>query len=115
MQIVQFDQRPSNDVAHWLTAFKQDVVRALPGIVEAVILFGSRARGDARPGSDYDIAVLLSDHLADDPAIRRRVSDVVWHYQGDDRIIQAVPLNAAAFEPPRTELALRIAAEGVPV
>lgn len=27
--------------------------------IERVVLFGSRARGDARPGSDYDIAVFL--------------------------------------------------------
>jgi predicted nucleotidyltransferase len=27
--------------------------------LERVILFGSRARGDARPDSDYDVAVFL--------------------------------------------------------
>jgi uncharacterized protein len=30
-----------------------------PGKIERVVLFGSRARGDARPDSDYDIAVFL--------------------------------------------------------
>src|SRR6202521_3203288 len=29
--------------------------------IERVILFGSRARGDARPDSDYDVAVFLKD------------------------------------------------------
>jgi uncharacterized protein len=29
--------------------------------LERVLLFGSRARGDARPDSDYDIAVFLPD------------------------------------------------------
>jgi predicted nucleotidyltransferase len=29
--------------------------------IERVVLFGSRARGDARPDSDYDIAVFLRD------------------------------------------------------
>ena len=32
--------------------------------IERVILFGSRARGDALPDSDYDVAVFLKD-LAD--------------------------------------------------
>jgi uncharacterized protein len=27
--------------------------------LDRVVLFGSRARGDARPGSDYDVAVFL--------------------------------------------------------
>jgi len=30
------------------------------GFIERVILFGSRARGDARPFSDYDLAVVLA-------------------------------------------------------
>jgi hypothetical protein len=29
---------------------------------EAVILFGSRARGDAGPDSDFDLLVILPDH-----------------------------------------------------
>ena len=37
------------------------------GFIEKVVLFGSRARGDARPFSDYDLAVELA---ADTPAIK---------------------------------------------
>lgn len=29
--------------------------------IERVVLFGSRARGDASPDSDYDVAVCLHD------------------------------------------------------
>lgn len=29
--------------------------------IERVVLFGSRARGDAQPDSDYDVAVFLKD------------------------------------------------------
>jgi predicted nucleotidyltransferase len=29
--------------------------------LERVVLYGSRARGDAHPGSDYDVAVFLRD------------------------------------------------------
>lgn len=38
----------------------RDAVRAIYGDrVERVVLFGSRARGDHGPGSDYDIAVFM--------------------------------------------------------
>ena len=36
---------------------------------ERIYLFGSRARGDARPDSDYDLLVLLAD--SDQPSYRR--------------------------------------------
>jgi predicted nucleotidyltransferase len=77
MQTTQLDRLLPKDVADRLLAFKQDVMRALPGAVEDVILFGSRARGDAQADSDYDLAILLKDGLADDRATRHRVSDVV--------------------------------------
>lgn len=38
-------------------------LRALYGDrLERAVLFGSRARGDARPDSDYDVAVFLRDY-----------------------------------------------------
>ena len=45
-------------------ALKQyiDVVRDRYGSrVRSIVLFGSRARGDARPDSDADVAVILED------------------------------------------------------
>ena len=37
-------------------------IKALYGdTIERIVLFGSRARGDAKPGSDYDIAVFLKE------------------------------------------------------
>ena len=40
----------------------RDAVRKLYGDrIERIVLYGSRARGDARPDSDYDFAVFLRD------------------------------------------------------
>jgi predicted nucleotidyltransferase len=44
--------------------FKRLAERALPGRVLKVVLYGSRARGDARPGSDWDVAVFVKGRVA---------------------------------------------------
>lgn len=42
-----------------LRAFRRAVEAALPGQVAEMRLFGSRARGEARSDSDYDVAVFV--------------------------------------------------------
>ncbi len=44
-----------------LTRFRSAVTRLYGERVERVVLYGSRARGDYRPDSDYDIALFLRD------------------------------------------------------
>jgi predicted nucleotidyltransferase len=48
----------------------RDIVRRIVDVAqpEKVILFGSRARGDAHPGSDYDLLVIKQ---SDEPRYRR--------------------------------------------
>lgn len=66
---------PSRAAAR-LRAFSREVDRALSGKVTRVVLFGSRARGEGRTDSDYDVAVFVKnienrrrlDHLLSDIA-----------------------------------------------
>jgi len=53
-----FEKPPSNAV---LTNFRAAIAQIYGDRVEPVVLFGSRARGDAKPDSDYDIAVFLHE------------------------------------------------------
>ena len=115
MQTASIDDLVSPAAKARLSAFKADLVLALPGSVEQVILFGSQAQGQAHGDSDYDVAVILKGRLADDREVRRRVSDVAWDYLDGDVFIQAVPMNAEAFQPVQTELALRIVADGIQI
>jgi predicted nucleotidyltransferase len=52
-------EKPADDPV--LTRFRAAVTEIYGERVERVVLFGSRARGDAKPDSDYDTAVFLKD------------------------------------------------------
>lgn len=58
-----------------LERFRAAVMEIYGDRLERVVLFGSRARGDAQPDSDYDIAVLLRD-MPDRFAEMNRLADV---------------------------------------
>jgi predicted nucleotidyltransferase len=44
-----------------LVRFRQALGEVYGSKLERVVLYGSRARGDARPDSDYDIAVFIHE------------------------------------------------------
>lgn len=57
-----------------ITSFRQRVTKRLP--VERLVLFGSRARGDADSESDLDLLVVVGRPLS--AAEREFVSDCAW-------------------------------------
>jgi uncharacterized protein len=52
----------SKKAARQIRTFCRDVSRAFPNRISKVMLFGSRARGDALGGSDYDVAVFVENY-----------------------------------------------------
>jgi uncharacterized protein len=74
-------------------------VRALYGdCVERIVLFGSRARGDAKEDSDWDVAVFLRGPLKWWPEVSRlgNISAKVLFDMG--AVISAKPFPAEAYE-----------------
>jgi len=80
--------------------------------LERVVLFGSRARGDAHAESDYDVAVFLRD-MADRFAEMNRLADLSTDIIGETgELVHAMPYPDGAYNE-RTPLMQEIRLEGV--
>src|SRR5580658_8188138 len=80
--------------------------------IERVVLYGSRARGDARPDSDYDVAVFLKnfhDRWSEVDRLMPVVTDIL--YDGG-AFIHAMPYREGAYRD-RTPLMHEIRLEGL--
>jgi predicted nucleotidyltransferase len=80
--------------------------------IERVVLFGSQARGDARPDSDYDVAVFLKD-LDDRWAELDRLANLrVGFLDETGAFFDAKPYPAMAYRE-RSSLMREIRREGI--
>lgn len=81
---------------------------AADATVAAAYLYGSRARGDARPGSDVDIAVILSAKLSPAERWRRRLAllEAATSELGSDAV------DLVILEEAPTPLAHRVVRDG---
>jgi len=80
-----------------LSRFKAALDAAYGDRIERVVLFGSRARGEARPDSDYDIAVFLRDidgFGAEAGRLAAIETDILYD---TGAVINALPLRAGSY------------------
>jgi uncharacterized protein len=80
--------------------------------LERVVLYGSRARGDANADSDYDIAVFLKDlsgRMAESDRIALAATDILSE---TGTVIHAIPFPAGSYRE-RTLLMHEIRREGL--
>jgi predicted nucleotidyltransferase len=80
--------------------------------IERVVLFGSRARGDAQEDSDYDVAVFLHDLTDRRNEVRQIVPIIVDIIDETGAVIHATPFQAGSHNH-RTSLMREIRLEGV--
>jgi predicted nucleotidyltransferase len=95
-----------------LKRFRAAVTEIYGDRVARVVLFGSRARGDAEPDSDYDVAVFLRD-LPDRFAEMDRLADLSTNILDETgQFIHAMPYRSDAYNE-RTPLMHEIHADGI--
>ncbi|HYD71030.1 nucleotidyltransferase domain-containing protein [Azospirillum sp.] len=95
-----------------LTRFRAALHQAYGDRIERIVLFGSRARGDARPDSDYDVAVFLTD-LADRWEESDRIAAIAADVMDETgAFIHAMPYRAGSYRE-RTPLMREVRREGL--
>jgi uncharacterized protein len=101
--------RPTDDPI--LKRFRTGLDELYGDRIERIVLYGSRARGDAQPESDYDVAIFLrdfSDRWREMDRIIPIVTDILYE---DEAFIHAMPYAAGAYRE-RTPLMSEIRREG---
>src|SRR5471030_2591643 len=79
--------------------------------IERVVLFGSRARGDARPDSDYDVAVFLNDFTDRWDEVDRIAGIAADIMDETGAFVHAMPYRAETYRA-RTPLMHEVRGEG---
>lgn len=104
--------RPDRDPV--LRRFRAALDRLYGDQIERVVLFGSRARGEMGPDSDYDIAVFLK-YLPDHRAERRRLADLRVEFLDDTgKFFETMPFPGTAYRD-RTPLMHEIRRDGLDI
>lgn len=90
-----------------------DDIRAAYGErLASLVLFGSRARGDATEESDYDVAVFLSS-VTDPVAEEDRLAEIGWEFLRDFGAVISAKAFRAEDQARQTLLMENIRREGV--
>ena len=80
-----------------------------------LVLFGSRARGDADPDSDIDVLVVLHGPVSPWEEIERTGELVAGLSLEHGEVLACVFLSEEEFDKDRTPLLLNVRREGVPL
>lgn len=103
--------RPTDD--RLLKGLRATLAEMYGDRLERAVLYGSRARGDAREDSDYDVAVFLRD-MPDPVAELYRLADVTTAILADGGgFIHALAYPDGFYNDPRMPLMYAIRAEGI--
>jgi predicted nucleotidyltransferase len=62
--------RPENQ---WLESYRRKLASISPAVVERMVIYGSKARGEAGPESDLDVLIIVTNRAAGQKRALRRI------------------------------------------
>lgn len=80
-----------------------------------LVLFGSQARGEAEPGSDIDVLVVLEGPVRPGEEIRRTGEIASEISLENNVVISCAFISAERFEREQSPLLINVRREGIPV
>jgi uncharacterized protein len=89
------DRSPQNNPI--LTRFRAALTHVYGDRLERVVLYGSRARGDHRPDSDYDLAVFIKDSGSFYDETGRLAAITTDILEDTKAVISATPFPAGTY------------------
>jgi predicted nucleotidyltransferase len=112
---IKLDQLVPSRAARRLRAFRRDVDKAFAGRVTDIVLFGSRARGDAAANSDYDVAVFVRNY-DNRRILDHKLADIAYPHILEGVHIRPVSVPDDLLDnPDQSNLALSIRRDGVTI
>ena len=98
-----------------LRTLRQELAKALGSQLERIVLYGSRARGEARPDSDIDLLIVVKDEV-NYPDLMQRTSEIVADVSLQyDVVISRTFASQAQFETAQDPFFIGVRREGVPI
>jgi predicted nucleotidyltransferase len=104
-----------NDVRELLLILRQQLSGLLGDDLYALLLFGSRARGEAHPESDVDILIVMRGGFDYDDLLVRTSPLIATLSLQYDTVISRAFVSQQQFEQERTPFMLNVRREAVPV
>jgi predicted nucleotidyltransferase len=107
------DASPPTRANSILAKFRDALTEMYGDRLERIVLYGSRARGDARQDSDYDVAVFLRnmDDRFQEIGQLTAITTAILYDTGE--FIEALPYSAESYNDPRMPLMYAIRNEGI--
>lgn len=68
-----------------LSNLVQSIRKALPDTITDIYWFGSRARGEGRSDSDYDLLIMMSHKI--NPDERDKIADIVIDFEAENEVV----------------------------